>query len=384
MRTTLIALTVLFTACTGAPVNNEQENTDSNEHAGHGTEGEEHAHHGNHGTEDIDTKHYEQESHLKNVRQLTYGGNNAEAYWSFDNSRLVFQSDNEKWGLGCDQIFFMDMGDSFGDTPPQMISTGNGRTTCAYFMPGDETILYASTHLLHDSCPPVPERTHGAYVWPIYAEYDIFVADLEGNIVSQLTDYPGYDAEATVSPKGDKIVYTSTRSGDLEIWVMDIDGSNKTQITSELGYDGGAFFSPDGSKIIWRSSRPTGEEAVNKYKSLMAKNQVEPTDMELFVCNSDGSDIRQLTSLGGANWAPFFHPSGEKVLFCSNHAANGPFPFNLFMINLDGTNVEQITFDTAFDSFPMFSYDGKYLVWGSNRNNGRTRDTNLFLAEWVD
>lgn len=385
MRALILIATAFLFACNGGETNNdttgEQPASDSTHQ--HASEGDHHHAHG--GEEGPETKHYEQETHLKNVRQLTYGGNNAEAYWSFDNSKLVFQSDYTKWGLHCDQIFLMNVDDTFGDEPPAMMSTGSGRTTCAYFMPGDESVLYASTHLKHDTCPAVPPRVPGgSYVWPIYAEYDIFVADLEGNIQAQLTEEPGYDAEATVSPNGDKIVFTSTRSGDLELWTMDMDGSNKKQITDELGYDGGAFFSPDGSKIVWRASRPKTAEEQKKYTDLLANDQVEPSDMELYVCNADGSDIRQVTHLGGANWAPFFHPSGEKILFCSNHKAHGPFPFNLFMTNLDGTEVEQITFDTEFDSFPMFSYDGKYLVWGSNRNNGRTRDTNLFLAEWVD
>lgn len=328
---------------------------------------------------------YPQERHLRNMRQLTYGGDNAEAYWSFNNDALVFQANNPAWGTSCDQIYVMQLNGMRVDSiPPQMVSTGMGRTTCAYFMPGDSTILYASTHLADAECPPVPERKEGRYVWPIYSSYDIFEADLDGNILRQLTDLDGYDAEATLSPNGDRIVFTSTRSGDLELFTMKIDGTDVRQITDELGYDGGAFFSPDGSKIIWRASRPKTDEEIAKYTGLLEEGLVEPTNMELFVANADGSDMRQITDLGNANWAPFFHPSGEKVLFASNHMSERGFPFNLFMINLDGSGLEQVTFDEAFDSFPMFSYDGKYLVFASNRNNGRTRNTNLFIAEWVD
>lgn len=327
---------------------------------------------------------YPQEKHFRNMRQLTFGGDNAEAYWSFGNDKLVFQSNNPAWGVRCDQIYIMQLnGERLDTVPPKMVSTGLGRTTCAYFMPGDSTVVYASTHLGGAECPVEPERKPGRYVWPIYAEYDIFETDLEGNIVRQLTNEPGYDAEATVSPKGDKIVFTSTRSGDLELYTMNIDGSDVKQITNTLGYDGGAFFSPDGTKLVWRASRPKTDEEVKKYTELLAEGLVEPSDMELFVANVDGTDMRQVTSLGGANWAPFFHPSGEKILFSSNHAT-GMFPFNMFMINLDGTGLEQVTFDSAFDSFPMFSFDGKYLVFSSNRNNGRTRNTNMFIAEWVD
>ncbi|WP_370090471.1 TolB family protein [Ekhidna sp.] len=331
-----------------------------------------------------DSLKYEQEVHLKNVQQLTWGGNNAEAYWSFDGKSLVFQSDYSEWGVECDQIFTLDVSNSQKGVRPNMASTGLGRTTCAYFLPGDSLIVYGSTHLVDSLCPATPERTSGKYVWPIYEGYDIFVADLEGNIVDQLTSEAGYDAEATVSPNGDRIIFTSTRSGDLELYTMNLDGSDVVQITDELGYDGGAFFSPDGSKIVWRASRPQTEEEINEYTELLAQGLVQPTKMELYVANADGSDARKITSLGNANWAPFFTPDGQKILFSSNHASQRGFPFNLFMINLDGTGLEQVTFDDTFDSFPMFSPDGKYLVWASNRYNGGNRDTNLFVAEWVD
>ena len=325
------------------------------------------------------------ETHFASLKQLTNGGDNAEAYWSFDDSKLVFQVTNPKWELECDQIFVCDwQNDNLMENMPQMVSTGLGRTTCSYFLPGDTTIVYASTHLADTACPPSPERTNGRYVWPIYESFDIFTADLEGNIINQLTKEPGYDAEATVSPKGDKIVFTSLRTGDLELFTCDIDGSNVKQITFDLGYDGGAFFSPDGSKLIFRSSRPKTEEEITKYKSLLAEGLVEPTNMELYICNADGSDLRQLTDLGKANWCPFFHPSGEKVIFASNHHTERGFPFNLYMINIDGTGLEQVTHDETFDAFPVFSNDGKHLVFSSNRNNGGTRETNLFVAEWQD
>lgn len=333
-----------------------------------------------------DTLKYEQEVHLKNVRQLTFGGDNAEAYWSFDGSMLTFQATRPEWKADCDQIFLFKTDQPVQeDEIPQMISNGQGRTTCSYFMPGDSSILYASTFKADTNCPPTPERTvDGQYVWPIYESFDIYVANLNGEIIKTLVEAPGYDAEATVSPKGDKIVFTSIRSGDLELYTMDIDGGNVKQVTNELGYDGGAFFSPDGTKLVFRASRPKTEEEVSTYKSLLQKNLVQPTQMEIYVCNVDGSDLRQVTSLGNANWAPFFHPSGEKIIFCSNHKSERGFPFNLFMIGLDGSGLEQITFDTDFDSFPMFSPDGKKLAFASNRNNGETRATNLFVADWVD
>ncbi|MEJ2004003.1 MAG: hypothetical protein P8X57_03345 [Cyclobacteriaceae bacterium] len=327
---------------------------------------------------------YPGEKHLANVRQLTFGGDNAEAYWSFDGNRIVFQSNYDAWDVNCDQIFYTDAESTLKDQKPPMISTGMGRTTCAYFMPGDTTVVYASTHLGGEDCPVEPERDAGRYVWPVYDSYDIFVTDLNGNIIRQLTNEPGYDAEATVSPKGDRIVFTSDRTGDLELFTMNLDGSDVRQVTDELGYDGGAFFSPDGSKLIFRASRPDSEEEINEYKSLLKEGLVKPTEMELFICNTDGSDLRQLTNLGKANWAPFFHPSGEKIIFSSNHAGERGFEFNLYMIDIDGSNLERITYDDVFDSFPMFSPDGTQLIFSSNRNNNGTRDTNLFIADWVE
>ena len=334
----------------------------------------------------LDTLILEGETHFKSLRQLTFGGDNAEAYWSFDDTKLVFQARNEDWNAPCDQIYVTGVNETWpkGKMPP-LLSTGKGRTTCSYFLPGDTTILYASTHLAGDACPPLPaKRADHKYVWPIYKSFDIFVADLKGNILKQLTNEPGYDAEATVSPKGDKIVFTSMRTGDLELFTMDIDGSHVKQVTHELGYDGGAFFSPDGTQLIFRSSRPKTKEEIKEYKDLLKEGLVTPTQMELYICNVDGSDLRQITHLGNANWAPFFHPSGKKVIFASNYEYERGFPFNLYMINTDGTGLEKITASGMFDAFPVFSNDGKYLVFSSNRNNGGGHDTNLFIAEWQD
>lgn len=332
------------------------------------------------------TVKYEQETHFKNIRQLTFGGDNAEAYWSFDDKKLIFQATNPKWNADCDQIFITPVkGINMKNEPPMMVSTGHGRTTCSYFLPGDTTILYASTHEHDAACPHKPPREiDGNYVWPVYDSYDIYVAGLEGNIVQQLTDEPGYDAEATVSPRGDKIVFTSIRTGDLELFTMNLDGSDVQQVTDELGYDGGAFFSPDGEKLVFRASRPKTEAEIKKYKDLLAKGLVMPTEMEIFVCDVDGSNMQQVTDLGKANWSPFFHPSGEKIIFSSNHAAERGFKFNLYLVNIDGSGLKQISYDSVFDAFPVFSNNGKYLVFSSNRNNGGTYDTNLFLAEWED
>jgi TolB protein len=331
-----------------------------------------------------DTLIYPEEKYFKRIRQITFGGDNAEAYWSWDDKQMIFQSNNRAWGMECDQMFLMNIEECFKDKKPTMVSTGMGRTTCAYFMPDNKHYVYGSTHLVDAECPEVPLRKNGNYVWPVHDSFDIFVADLEGNITAQLTNELGYDAEATVSPKGDKIVFTSDRSGDLELYTMNLDGTDVKQITDELGYDGGAFFSPDGSKLIFRASRPKTAEAIKEYKELLAEGLVEPTDMELFICNADGSNLKQLTFLGNANWSPFFHPSGNKILFSSNFEAAKGFPFNLYFIGINGKNLERVTHGETFDAFPVFSNDGKYLAFSSNRNNGGTRDTNLFIAEWQE
>jgi len=331
-----------------------------------------------------DTLKYSDEIHLSNVRQLTFGGDNAEAYWSFGNDKLVFQSNFADWGVSCDQIFIYDFANPIErGTIPTPVSTGLGRTTCSYFVGGDTAFVYASTHEGSEQCPPEPSKADG-YVWPIYPDYDIYLAKTNGEIIRKLTDYEGYDAEATVSPDGKTIVFTSMRSGDLELYTMDLEGGNVVQITQDLGYDGGAFFSPDGKQLVWRSSRPQTAEEKEKYLELLNRGLVMPSNMELYVGNVDGTDIRKVTDLGGANWAPFFHPSGEKIIFSSNHESERGFPFNLYMINVDGTGLEQITHDGTFDAFPMFSPDGKKLVFSSNRFNGGTRATNLFVADWVE
>jgi Tol biopolymer transport system component len=327
-----------------------------------------------------------EEKHLSNVRQLTFGGDNAEAYFSFDSKKITYQMRNRDKGMDCDQIYYFELKNTNTKyVAPSLISTGMGRTTCSYFLPGDSLILYASTHLGNKECPKDPERRpDGKYVWAIYSDFDIFISNLKGEIKTQLTSAPGYDAEATVSPDGKKIVFTSIRSGDLELYTMDVNGKNVKQVTNQLGYDGGAFFSPDSKHLIFRSSRPTTAEEIKEYNDLLKEGLVMPTKMSLYTCDVDGSNLKKITDLPNASWAPFFHPSGKKVIFATNYKATRGLPFNLMMVDLDGSNMEQITYDTMFDAFPMFSPDGKKIIFSSNRNNNGSRDTNLFIADWKD
>lgn len=333
-----------------------------------------------------DTIHFPGETHFANVRQLTFGGDNAEAYFSFDGKYLIYQRTNPKLGIPCDQIWMGKIPETADEKfEPRLVSSGKGRTTCAFFYPGDKYFVYASTHLGGSECPPVPDRSKygNKYIWPVYASFDIFKADRNGRIVKRLTKTKGYDAEATLSPDGKMMVFTSMRSGDLELYTMDLNGKHVKQITHTLGYDGGAWFSPDGKKILWRASRPQTAEEVKEYKDLIAENLVAPTHMELWIANTDGSDAKQITNLGQANWAPNFTPDGN-IIFCSNHEYKRGFPFNMYLANIDGSNIRKISRDKGFDAFPMFSRDGKKIVFCSNRNNGGTHDTNIFIADWVE
>ena len=333
-----------------------------------------------------DTVVFDGERHFANVQQLTFGGDNAEAYFSFDGKYIVFQRTNPKEGIMCDQIWLGKVPAPGEKFEPKLVSTGTGRTTCAYFYPDGKHILYASTHLGGADCPPLPDRSKygNKYIWPIYESFDIFKADLNGKIVKQLTNTKGYDAEATISPKGDKILFTSMRDGDLDLYTMDMNGKHVKRITNTLGYDGGAWFSPDGTKILWRASRPETAEEIKEYKDLLKENLVAPTHMEVWIANADGSDAHQITFLEQANWAPNFTPDGKHMIFCSNHEYKRGFPFNMYLTDLEGKNIEKISRDKGFDAFPMFSPDGRKFIFCSNRNNGGTHDTNIFLADWVE
>ncbi len=309
-----------------------------------------------------------QEKHLRNVRQLTFGGQNAEAYFSADGKKLIYQSSHGD--VKCDQIFEMNIDGS----DQHMVSTGKGRTTCSYFYPDGKKILYASTHLASPECPPRPDFSKG-YVWAVYAGYDIFTANPDGSNLRQLTNTPGYDAEATISLDGRKITFTSMRNGDLDIHSMDANGKNVKQLTHELGYDGGPTFSPDRKWIVYRAYHPQTEKEIADYKELLAQNLIRPTSLEIWIMKANGSGKRQITNLGAASFGPAFTADGKKIIFSSN--------FELWLINPDGSGLERVTYSDGFDGFPMFSADGKKLVWASNRNAKAPHETNIFIGDWV-
>jgi Tol biopolymer transport system component len=316
------------------------------------------------------------EIHLRNVKQLTFGGTNAEAYFSYDGKRLVFQSTREPYK--CDQIFVMNTDGS----DVRLVSTGKGKTTCAYFFPDGKHILYSSTHLASPECPPRPSYSKG-YVWGAYAAFQIVYATDTGEILKPLTTGPGYNAEATLSANGKKIVFTSLREGDLDIYTMNADGSGVKRLTRELGYDGGPFYSPDDRWIVYRAHHPTAAKDVAGYRELLSRELVEPMQMDLYVMRADGSRKRQITRLGGASFAPFFFPDSRRVIFASNYENPGSSQIELYAVNRNGTRLERITFAGGFNSFPMFSPDGKKLVWASSRNAPRPREINIFIADWV-
>lgn len=317
------------------------------------------------------------ESHFASVRQLTFGGENAEGYFSFDERRLIFQSTRDS--SRCDQEYIMELATG----AVHRVSSGKGRTTCGYFLPGDSLVLYASTFLSGPDCPPPPDQSHG-YTWRVGPEYDIFVSRPDGTGLRRLTSTPGYDAEATVSPLGDRMVFTSMRDGDLDLYSMDLRDSSITRLTHELGYDGGAFYSWDGRSIVYRALHYTDSSSAAAYRTLLRQNLVRPSHMELFVMSADGTHRRQITNNGAANFAPFFHPDNKRIIFASNMMDPKGRNFDLYLINVDGTGLERITTCGEFDGFPMFTRDGKHLVFASNRHNAVRGETNLFIADWKD
>ena len=319
------------------------------------------------------------EKHLRNLKQLSFAGENAEPYFSSDGKQLIFQSTRD--GHQCDQIYTMNADGS----NVRLISKGEGRTTCSYFFPNGRRILYSSTHLGGKECPLRPDFSKG-YVWAVYPTFDIFTARPDGSDLKQLTNTPGYDAETTITRDGKHLVFTSMRDGDLDVYTMDGNGRNVRRLTNELGYDGGPFWSYDGKQIVYRAYHPQTEKEKSDYLGLLKQNliRIRPTTLEIWVMNADGSNKRQVTHNGKANFGPYFFPDGRRVIFASNMDDPRGRNFDLYKINIDGTGLERITFNDTFDGFPMFPPDGKKLVFASNRNAAKPGDTNVFIADWID
>ena len=316
------------------------------------------------------------EAHLRNIRQLTFGGQNAEAYFSRSGRQIIFQ--RQEADSGCDQEFVMNV----DGTGLHRVSSGKGRTTCGYFFDDDRRIFYSTTEHGGAACPPRPDYSKG-YVWALY-NYDVYVATADGQGARRITTNPGYDAEGTLSPDGKTIVFTSLRNGDLDIYTMDVRGGNLKRLTHTLGYDGGPFFSPDGKQIGYRAYHPQTAADSSDYRALIAQNLVRPVRMDIWVMDADGSNQRQVTSLGGASFAPYFHPDGRRIIFASNYKNPRSRNFDLYLVNADGEGLEQITTNAEFDAFPMFSPDGRQLVWASNRHGKVQGETNIFIGDWVE
>jgi Tol biopolymer transport system component len=314
------------------------------------------------------------EVHVTNLRQITFGGENAEAYFSPDGEWLTFQSTRD--GRTCDQQYVMRV----DGTGLQQVSNGLGKTTCGWFFPGGQRLFFASSHAHDSTCPPRPDPSQG-YVWGL-DRFDIYAANRDGSGLTRLTNYDVYTAEGILSPDGTRIVFTSLKDGDLDIYTMNVDGSDVRRLTTTVGYDGGPWWSPDGTKIVYRAWHPTDSAGVADYQALLERRMVRPSRMELFVMNADGSDQSQITNLGGANFGPSWTPDGQRIIFSSNHTNPRSRNFDHYLVTLDGTGLEQVTNHGEFDGFPMFSPDGRRIVWASNRGNSGTGETNLFIADW--
>lgn len=347
-----------------------------------------------HAATDANSLTFPGEKHLRNVRQITFGGQNAEAYFSIDDKYLSFQHQGQFYNprtgapLGpavpCDQIYTIPVTADSTSGAMKMLSNGKGRTTCSYYFPSGARILYSSTFAANDACPAPPDYSQG-YVWPIYSTYTIYTAKVDGSDIRPLSAAPGYNAESTITRDGKHIVFTSTRNGDIDIYSMDSDGSHVKQLTHELGYDGGPFWSYDGTKIVYRAEHPQTPEQASDYKALLARGLIRPGNLELWVMNADGSKKRQVTHNGAANFGPYWLPDGRRIIFASNvENTKDPAGFDLYLVNQDGTGLERITYYPGFDAFPMFSSDGKKLVWASNRNGRAPHETNIFIADWVE
>lgn len=318
---------------------------------------------------------YYGEDHLTKIKQLTFSGENTDASFSSNNTEIIFQSTRDS--LRCDAIFKMN---SDGSDISQ-ISSGKGIASSANIAPSNDTVIYSSTHVIDYQCPPKPEFSKD-YIWLLYSDYDLFTISSTGGGTERLTNSKSYDGGAVYSPKGDRIVFSSSRTGDYELFIMNADGSKVKQLTHEKGFDGDVVFSPDGKNIVWRASRPKGD-ALHDYRYQMSQGLIKTGKFELFMMKLDGGKPIQLTRNQAANFSPTFNPNGKEIIFSSNMSQKDGRNYDLYTLNIKTRKLERITYYSGFDGFPEFSSDGKKLMFTSSRNFRYKAEKNIFTADWV-
>ncbi len=317
------------------------------------------------------------ETHIEDVRQLTFGGQNAEGYWSADGSKIIYQTRQPEYP--DEQIFTMNA-DGSGK---KLVSTGKGRCTCSYFLPDMSGIVFSSTHERNEGAQKPVDMSKG-YVWMVNPDFAVYRANLDGSEVRPILKRNGYVAETTVAPNGKFITFTGGYDGDLDIYRANMDGTGIKKLTNTKGYDGGPFVSWDSKKIVFRRGLLASDQEVKDYEELLHQNLVRPSKLEIWIMDADGKNERQVTHLGAASFAPFLHPDGKRIIFSTNYGDPKGREFDLWMINVDGSGLTQITKTPEFDGFPMWTRDGKKLVFASNRNGSVRGETNLFTARWKD
>lgn len=333
------------------------------------------------------------EKHLTNIRQLTFGGENAEAYLNIQCNKLVWQA--KEPGYPDDQIFEMNL-DGSGK---RLISTGLGRCTCSYFTPNGKWIYFSSTHAKQPQGQAPLDFSKG-YVWMVNPNFVMYkrLASAPASDPKTMKGTPGdppnvdfkpvidkpnaYVAETTIAPNAKWMTWTSDFQGDLEVYKSDLNGNHIKRLTNKVGYDGGPFVSWDSKWIVYRRDTLSTPTETKDYKDLLKQSLIRPTKLEIWIMDANGNHKRQITHLNCASFAPFLAPDDKHIIFSSNYGDPKGREFDLFMINVDGTGLERITKTPGFDGFPMFTRDGKKLVWCSNRNGKEPFETDVFVADW--
>jgi len=327
------------------------------------------------------------EAHFKHLWQVTSGGENTRPRWSPDGDQIAYQFSNLALGIECDLVRVQDLDTGRLDR----VSSGNGVSNVGGYLKGGRQVIFASTHAIQSDCPAPPDQALG-HVRSLDPAYDLYVVDLDSHDSRVVVDDAGHDAQASVSPGGDRIVFCSLRSGDAELWSCDSNGGELRQLTRSPGHEADPQWSADGSRIVFAATDfdPLREDAhLGKYRDQLARWSAAPGSMKIEVMAADGAERRTVTAPGKANWDPCFTPDGQRIVFVSNHHGEGQHPtsYDLFLVDLDGSNLERVTyFDEGigrqFDGFPSFSADGRYLAFSSNRGAGQIGETNVFVAEW--